>query len=64
MKTKQINICFSEFDSAEQMDAQDRMLVREALEAIKGSYAPYSRPFLELHQDNALMGIKPATLHS
>lgn len=42
MKTKQINICFSEFDSAEQMDAQDRMLVREALEAIKGSYAPYS----------------------
>jgi len=42
MTPKELKINFCEYASASELDAQDRELVNEALEAIKGSYAPYS----------------------
>ena len=42
MNTVNLGISFKEYSSIEEMDAADRMLVEEAIEAQKGSYAPYS----------------------
>ena len=42
MNTVNLAISYKEYSSIEEMDAVDRMLVEEALEAQKGSYAPYS----------------------
>ena len=42
MNTVTLGISFKEYSSIEEMDAADRMLVEEAIEAQKGSYAPYS----------------------
>ena len=42
MNTVNLGISFKEYSSIEEMDAADRMLVEEAIEAHKGSYAPYS----------------------
>ena len=43
MTKKKLTIDYEEFSSAEQMSAEDRMLVARALEAQKGSYSPYSQ---------------------
>ena len=42
MNTVNLAISYKEYSSIEEMEAVDRMLVEEALEAQKGSYAPYS----------------------
>ncbi len=42
MTNKEIKIAYQEFDSIEQLDPKDRELAEAALEATKGSYAPYS----------------------
>ena len=42
MQEKQINIVFHEYSSTDEMQEEDRRLVEEAIEALKGSYAPYS----------------------
>ena len=42
MNTVTLGISFKEYSSIDEMDAADRMLVEEAIEAQKGSYAPYS----------------------
>ncbi len=43
MKTVKLEINYEEYSSLEEMDARDRDLVREAIEAQKNSYAPYSK---------------------
>ncbi len=43
MTNKEIKIAYQEFDSVEQLDPKDRELAEAAIEATKGSYAPYSR---------------------
>ena len=43
MKTVRLAINYEEYSSIEEMDPKDQALVREAIEAQKGSYAPYSR---------------------
>ena len=43
MKTVKLDIKYSEYSSLEEMCPADQALVREAIEAQKGSYAPYSR---------------------
>ena len=42
MTNKEIKIAYQEFEDPEQMEAQDRKLVEAAIEAMSGSYAPYS----------------------
>ena len=42
MNTVTLGISYKEYSSIEEMDQVDRMLVEEAIEAQKGSYAPYS----------------------
>ena len=42
MTNKEIKIAYQEFEAPEQMEAQDRKLVEAAIEAMSGSYAPYS----------------------
>ena len=42
MNTVNLAISYKEYSSIEEMEPVDRMLVEEALEAQKGSYAPYS----------------------
>ena len=42
MKTITFGIDYKEYSSIEEMDPQDQALVKEAIEALKGSYAPYS----------------------
>ena len=43
MKAVKLDINYTEYSSAEEMNPQDRQLVEAAIEAQKGSYAPYSR---------------------
>lgn len=43
MKAVKLDINYTEYSSAEEMNPQDRQLVEDAIEAQKGSYAPYSR---------------------
>ena len=43
MKKVRLAINYDEYSSREEMDPKDQALVREAIEAQKGSYAPYSR---------------------
>ncbi len=42
MNTVNLDINFTEYSSIEEMSPVDQALVREAIEAQKGSYAPYS----------------------
>jgi len=42
MARKEIKIEYDEFASAQELSAQDRELCRAAVEALDGSYAPYS----------------------
>lgn len=39
---KEIKIAFKEYSSLDEMDAPDRELAMEAIEAMNGSYSPYS----------------------
>ncbi len=43
MTNKEIKIAYQEFDEIGQLDPQDRELAEAAIEATKGSYAPYSK---------------------
>ena len=42
MTDKKIDIVFHEYSSLDEMQEQDRALAKEAIKAMKGSYAPYS----------------------
>ena len=42
MTNKEIKIAFMEYDSIDQLEAQDRKVAQAAVEAMKLSYAPYS----------------------
>ena len=42
MTSKEINIRYEEYASPAEMSAEDRELVEAAIDAMKGSYAPYS----------------------
>ncbi len=42
MTSKEIKIAYIEYESLDQLDPQDRELAEAAIEATKGSYAPYS----------------------
>lgn len=42
MANKEIKIAFEEYDSLNQLEAQDRKLAQAALDAQKNAYAPYS----------------------
>ena len=42
MTSKEIKIAYQEFESIDQLEPQDRELAEAAIEATKGSYAPYS----------------------
>ena len=42
MTDKQINIKFHEYTSLEELGKEDRELAEAAIDAMKGSYAPYS----------------------
>ena len=42
MEQKEIHITYSQFGSVEEMNAEDRELVSESIEAMGGAYAPYS----------------------
>ena len=42
MTNKEIKIAYQEYEHIEQLDTQDRQLAQAAIEAIAGSYAPYS----------------------
>ena len=43
MQTVKLDINYQEYSSLEEMEPLDRELVEEAIEAQKGSYAPYSK---------------------
>ncbi|MBQ6253423.1 MAG: cytidine deaminase [Bacteroidales bacterium] len=43
MKTISLDIRYEEYSSIEEMEHRDQALVREAIEAQKSSYAPYSK---------------------
>ena len=43
MKTVKLHIDYTEYSSLEEMEPLDQELVKEAIEAQKGSYAPYSK---------------------
>ena len=42
MTSKEIRIVYNEYESLDQLDPIDRELAQAAIEATKGSYAPYS----------------------
>ena len=42
MTNKEIKIAFREYDSLEHLDPQDKAVAEASIEAISGSYAPYS----------------------
>ncbi len=42
MTNKEIKIAYQEYDSIDTLNAEDRELAEAAIEATKGSYAPYS----------------------
>ena len=42
MTSKEIKIAYLEYESVDQLDAEDRRLAQEAIEATRLSYAPYS----------------------
>ena len=42
MTEKEINIRFHEYTSLDELDKADRELAEAAIDAMKGSYAPYS----------------------
>ena len=42
MTSKEIRIVYNEYESLDQLDPRDRELAQAAIEATKGSYAPYS----------------------
>lgn len=42
MTRKEIKIAYIEYESIDQLEAQDRKLAEAAIEATEGSYAPYS----------------------
>lgn len=42
MTNKEIKIAYLEYESADQLDPQDRKLAKAAIEAVGNSYAPYS----------------------
>lgn len=42
MTTKELKIKYTEYASVEEMSIEDRKLVEASIDAIKGSYAPYS----------------------
>jgi len=42
MTDRKIEIVFQEYSSLDEMQEQDRALAKEAIKAMKGSYAPYS----------------------
>ena len=42
MKTVKLDINYTEYSSIDEMEPQDIELVKAAIEAQKGSYAPYS----------------------
>ena len=42
MTNKEIKIAYREYDNIDQLDSRDKELAQAAIEAIKGSYAPYS----------------------
>ena len=43
MTSKEIKIAYTEYDSTDQLEAEDRSLVEAAIKATEGSYAPYSK---------------------
>ncbi len=43
MTNKEIRIGYSEFDSIDLLNDDDRILAQSAIDAMKGSYAPYSK---------------------
>ena len=43
MTNKEIRIAYFEYESADQLEQSERELVEAAIEATKGSYAPYSK---------------------
>ena len=51
MKVRKITITIEEFEQGEQLTQQDEQLIREAENAIEGSYAPYS----EFHVGAAIL---------
>lgn len=42
MTKRELNISYIEYNSIEELDAADRILVEKAIEAMEGAYAPYS----------------------
>ena len=42
MTSKEIRIVYNEYESRDQLELRDRELAQAAIEATKGSYAPYS----------------------
>ena len=43
MTNKEIKIAYCEYDSIDQLDNNDKVLSEAAIEAMSGSYAPYSK---------------------
>lgn len=43
MTSKEIKISYVEYSSVEELPEEDRILAENAIEALSGSYAPYSR---------------------
>ena len=43
MRTVKLDITYTEYSSIEEMDPKDQALVKEAIKAQEGSYAPYSK---------------------
>jgi cytidine deaminase len=43
MTNKEIKIAYKEYDSLDQLELQDKELAEAAIEAMSGSYAPYSQ---------------------
>ena len=43
MTNKEIKIAYCEYESIDQLDGKDKVLAESAIEAISGSYAPYSK---------------------
>jgi cytidine deaminase len=42
MTNREINITYEEYNSVEELNAEDRELAAEAIKAMQGAYAPYS----------------------
>jgi cytidine deaminase len=43
MKTKKFEVTVTEYDKPEELDKDDRKLLEKSIEALDGSYAPYSQ---------------------